>query len=210
MSEDSKLKPIMNVLNNPILTDIEKINKLLHWNPKSSYKSISELNINELEKYFMQPYVNEFDTVLWYKSMKKLDQEQKDKSKYYFINVNSGKENLIRNNKVFYFKMIIYSFIYNLNLNTPVFKHEIPKMFIQMLKKVFTGHNQLRKHFDFLFYDINKKYKIDSIEPNNDYKWAFISPKYLKNEFHKNQTLDTEQFDVEKYFYKTIDKYNKI
>lgn len=215
--DETFLDNVREILNDKELTDIQKIHIILEWEPINNNAKASTLNMDELETHFMQPYIGKPDTITWYNSMNELEKNKNNRTKYYFININTGKENLIRNNYVFYFKMILYSFVYGLDLNTQGFKHDVVKGFIKIVKNVFINtsisrkvkENELVKSFEFLFYDIDKKNRIDFINPKKNYKWAFISPTYLKHKSNNKMTLNTENFNIESHFVEMMYKHNK-
>jgi len=127
-------------------TKINTLNDMLDFKPNSTYselKSILEYLIDfENIGIPCEPYYDNHICDTWIDIMKNSNYVEND----IFHNIVSKKDVIIYTNQNYYFKTILYAFIYGDNLKIPALQKEIPQKFIKLLVNIF-------KKYDYKDYD---------------------------------------------------------
>lgn len=197
-AQDKNYEFIKDILFSNTLDDLSKIYKLIDWNPGDNNEAV-----------WHPPYFGKDAIAAWMKAVKENDQSNFDTFPQIMNNFNNLNIYSGTNYKV-YFKTIIYAFICGYNLNIPPFRHEIPKQFIKVLKKVFVHYKissiaetkNILKDFGFLFYPAN-------IGQNKRFDGTLSD--YNRKIYESNTLSDIEGGEsyILKYFKQTVRKYNR-
>ena len=192
-----------------------KFNSITEKTTYSELDAILKYLINYEEKIegilnrvkYNEPYYGKKSCEDWVKNMKDI----KYTERHIFYNINdTAKEYIIYNNINFYFKTIMYAFIYGLNLTEiPSIQNNIyANKFIELLKLLFKTYeykndDELKNEFKYLFYcnRYNRSDKIKNIYLEHTKIHDLTAPRFRP--FKEKLT------EIEYYLKNTLYVYNK-
>lgn len=149
----SSIRPAGTFLSDKHLKTLNELNSILDsFTKESTYDELKKIlenliifdeNDRTKKKGYHEPYYGEIRCEKWVEKMKN---EEEYVNKHLFYNIASDKDNVIYTNSDYYFKTIMFAFVYGLDLNIPSLKRDISLKFIELLKLIFKKYDY--KNFD--------------------------------------------------------------